>query len=246
MKKSLWIVLLALLAIWGIGMTSLAAEIKDIKPSHWAYKSVKMLVDKGYLSLYEDSTFRGDKIVTRYQLAEVLAKVLNGMSTGLVSPAENDTKAIRAVAVELRKELVEVIQNQDLFNQNLNQLRKNQVVLKEDIARSQQQVLEIIDQLILLKELEEDFRQASVEREQIKEQISALESRMSAGLSTNLDQINSQFLEVKDSTHANSEAVVALQRENQHLKEEINNLSSKNDRMLYYIIAGFLAAILIK
>lgn len=257
MKKSLWIVVLALIAIWGISWTSLASQIKDVQPSHWAYKSVKMLVDKGYLALYEDSTFQGERSVTRYQLAEVVAKVLTGMSTGVAAPSETDTQAIRMLAVELRKELVEVIQNQDLFKTDLDQLNKNQIVLKEDLARnqvqvkaeiakSQQQILEIIDQLISLKNLEEDLRQTNTQQAQLKQQISSLEDRMSMGLMTNLEQINTQFDEVKDLTLTNAEAVANLQMENQDLKEEIDDLVVKNNRMIYYIIAGFLAAILIK
>jgi len=49
----------------------------DVPSSHWAYKAVKLLIDKGYLQLYQDQTFQGDKPVDRYTMAIIVAKILN-------------------------------------------------------------------------------------------------------------------------------------------------------------------------
>ncbi len=244
--KRRWIVVLALVFIVGVGSSSFAADIKDVDPSHWAYQNVKMLIDKGYISLYEDSTFRGDRNVTRYQLAEIVAKILTNMNSGTVTASEGDIKTIRELAVELRKELVDVVQKQGLFSEEIDQLKKNQIVVKEDIARSQQQVLEIIDQLIRLKELEQKYDAVTQEQDVIKEQIIALEQKMDEGVASGIGQLRPQITEIDQVSRTNAQTIALLQEENNQLRNDIANLQEKNSRMLYYIIGGVLIAILIR
>jgi hypothetical protein len=52
-------------ACWG-------ADFKDVPKAHWAAESVKVLADAGVVKGYPDSTFKGDKPVTRYELAVAL------------------------------------------------------------------------------------------------------------------------------------------------------------------------------
>lgn len=48
----------------------------DLPADHWAYASVRGLVEKGLLSGYPDGSFRGSNLVTRYALAVTLAKAI--------------------------------------------------------------------------------------------------------------------------------------------------------------------------
>lgn len=49
-----------------------AEDFKDVPKNHWAAESVKMLADAGVVKGYPDKTFKGDKPVTRYELAVAL------------------------------------------------------------------------------------------------------------------------------------------------------------------------------
>lgn len=52
-------------------MQASAAELSDIK-NHWSKQYVEYGVQKGYISGYEDSTFRPDKIVTRAEFSKMI------------------------------------------------------------------------------------------------------------------------------------------------------------------------------
>lgn len=55
-----------------IAVPSIAAEYKDVPKEHWAAESVQMVTDSGIMKGYPDATFKGDKPVTRYELAVAL------------------------------------------------------------------------------------------------------------------------------------------------------------------------------
>lgn len=77
MKKNL-VVALALIFILGTASVALAAPspLPDVPAKHWAYDSVMKLAKAGVIEGYSDDTFRGDKIITRYEMAVIVAKAL--------------------------------------------------------------------------------------------------------------------------------------------------------------------------
>lgn len=245
--KRVW--MLVLIGVLVLGLSSMCfaeTKIKDVNSSHWAYKSVTTLIDKGYLSLYEDSTFRGDRSVTRYQLAEIVAKILQNLENGTTSANQGDINTIRQLTVEFRKELVDLVQNQNLFANRAEQLEKNQVVMKEDIARSQAQILEMIDQLIVLKELQDKLNTTQGDVAALQEQIASVEKNMADGLSFSVTDLNSQIEEIKVNNQKHTQEIQALKDTNDQLQVEIDDLKDKNQKMVYYMIGGLLLALLIR
>ena len=55
---------------------SAANPFLDVPAGHWAYKFVANLVQKGIIEGYGDNSFRGDRNITRYEAATILAKCL--------------------------------------------------------------------------------------------------------------------------------------------------------------------------
>lgn len=53
-----------------------AGAFRDVPPEHWAYSAVEKLALAGLMEGFPDGTFKGRKVVTRYDLAVVVAKVL--------------------------------------------------------------------------------------------------------------------------------------------------------------------------
>ena len=48
----------------------------DVPAGHWAYGSVEKLAAAGVIEGYGDGTFRGSRLMTRYEMAQVVAKAL--------------------------------------------------------------------------------------------------------------------------------------------------------------------------
>ena len=77
MKKSLVSALSAALVIGAASTTFAAANpFSDVPRDHWAYDAVTQLANDGVVEGYGDGTFRGDRNITRYEMAQMVAKAM--------------------------------------------------------------------------------------------------------------------------------------------------------------------------
>ena len=53
-----------------------ANPFTDVPAKHWAYDSVNRLSQAGIVDGYADGTFKGDKTVSRYEMAQIVAKAM--------------------------------------------------------------------------------------------------------------------------------------------------------------------------
>ena len=85
----------------GTGATTFAAAnpFSDVPAGHWAYQSVAKLAAEGIVEGYGDGTYRGDRNITRYEMAQMIAKAMAKNPSG-ASKAELDR-----LAAEFRDEL---------------------------------------------------------------------------------------------------------------------------------------------
>lgn len=92
MKKSL-VLGLASTFVFSMAGAAFAAgnPFDDVPTSHWAYSAVSQLSKDGLIDGYGDKTFRGDKPITRYEMAVIVGKAMSKSSkASAVSP---ETKA---------------------------------------------------------------------------------------------------------------------------------------------------------
>lgn len=74
MKKSL---VLAIAMALGVTASAYAANpFSDVPAGHWAYDSISKLAAAGVIDGYGDGTFGGDKLMTRYEMAQIVAKAM--------------------------------------------------------------------------------------------------------------------------------------------------------------------------
>lgn len=53
-----------------------ASPFSDVPVKHWSYDAVTKLKQAGIVDGYSDNTFKGDKTVTRYEMAQIVAKAM--------------------------------------------------------------------------------------------------------------------------------------------------------------------------
>ena len=76
LKKSL-ILTLALVFVLGITGSAFAANpFTDVPANHWAYGSIAKLAQGGIIDGYGDGTFVGNNTMTRYEMAQIVAKAM--------------------------------------------------------------------------------------------------------------------------------------------------------------------------
>ena len=77
MKKTLVSALTTALVV-GAASTTFAATnpFSDVPAYHWAYDAVSQLAADGVIEGYGDTTFRGNQNITRYEMAQMIAKAM--------------------------------------------------------------------------------------------------------------------------------------------------------------------------
>lgn len=69
---------LAAAMVLGVAGTSFAATnpFTDVPAKHWSYDAVAKLANAGIVDGYGDGTFKGDKVMSRYEMAQIVAKAM--------------------------------------------------------------------------------------------------------------------------------------------------------------------------
>ena len=74
MKKQLAV--LAATAVLGVTSAFAANPFADVTPQDWAYQAVAQLASQGVVNGYPDGTFKGQNNITRYEMAQMVAKAM--------------------------------------------------------------------------------------------------------------------------------------------------------------------------
>ncbi|MBP2643712.1 MAG: S-layer y domain protein [Firmicutes bacterium] len=104
MKRGL-VITLVMVIILAVAGTVSASGFVDVPKDQWAYNAVKKLAADGILDGYGNGTFNGDKTLTRYEFAVIVAKAM-----AKEEQANAEQKAlIRKLATEYRDELEQLV-----------------------------------------------------------------------------------------------------------------------------------------
>ena len=110
MKKSL---VLAMAMALGVTASAYAANpFSDVPAGHWAYDSISKLAAAGVIEGYGDDTFRGDRLMTRYEMAQIVAKAMakgaNVEKLMAEFAEELDALGVRVAALEKKVDNVKI------------------------------------------------------------------------------------------------------------------------------------------
>ena len=119
MKKMLAVVAAA--ALVAIAAPAFAANpFSDVPMNHWAYDAVAQLTSRGVISGYPDGTFKGNKAMTRYEIASIIARSLANAEYA----TKEDMERLKALVVEFQPELEALGVTVDGFDSRLTKLEK--------------------------------------------------------------------------------------------------------------------------
>jgi len=140
-----------------IGISPVFADtLQDVPTDHWAYDAVRKLVDRGYMTVFEDGTFQGTRAVDRYALASALANMLDDIEAGQVEATTEDLELIEELTTEFREELVQWYAERDEVEEKLSETQRmasvtedrlhrvtaSQVELQEEVAQIRADLME--------------------------------------------------------------------------------------------------------
>ena len=110
MKKTL---LLAMTMLMGITASVYAANpFSDVPAGHWAYGAVNKLAAEGVAEGYSDGTYGGDRLMTRYEMAQIVAKAMakgaNADKLAAEFADELDSLGVRVANLEKKSDNVRI------------------------------------------------------------------------------------------------------------------------------------------
>ncbi len=115
-KRTVWKSLMPAVAVTlGIAFPlngQAANPFADVPAGHWAYESIAKLAAAGVVEGYGDDTFRGDRLMTRYEMAQIVAKALaKGANVDRLSAEfaeELEGLGVRVTSLEKKADNVQV------------------------------------------------------------------------------------------------------------------------------------------
>lgn len=110
MKKTL---LLAAVMVLGVNAGVYAANpFSDVPAGHWAYDAVNKLAAEGVIEGYPGGTYGGDRLMTRYEMAQIVAKAMakgaNADRLAAEFAGELDSLGVRVANLEKKSDNVRI------------------------------------------------------------------------------------------------------------------------------------------
>jgi trimeric autotransporter adhesin len=96
-----------------------------VAENHWAYEYVSKLAGNGVLEGYPDGEFHGDRMMTRYEFAAIVYRIVqNGMN----SSDPELSKLVQEFSPELQYIRIDVISRDKNGNPSIERVRVNKPV----------------------------------------------------------------------------------------------------------------------
>ncbi|AGB42281.1 putative S-layer protein [Halobacteroides halobius DSM 5150] len=111
--KSKLTVLLTLALVFALSIPVMASPFTDVPADHWATSALKKVAKAGLINGYNDGTFKGQKKLSRYEVATLTAKVLTKIKKEDKEVTKDVAQAIEKLATEFDQELAMVDQRLD-------------------------------------------------------------------------------------------------------------------------------------
>jgi S-layer homology domain len=113
---------------------AVAQPFADVPSGHWAYDAIAELAAKGLIEGYPDGAFKGDRAMTRYEMAMVVTRLLARLERIETPPSapsgpevtKADLEAIRRLVNEFRTELTALGIRVTVIEEELNAIRAKQ------------------------------------------------------------------------------------------------------------------------
>lgn len=143
-KLSLIITMVLVLAL---SASTFAGSFADVPANHWAYEAVNELVAAGLIEGYPDGTFKGQNDLTRYEIATIMARLLNDIKAEREEMAADIDKAAHSLSKEEAKDVTAIVEA--LIEKNMPE----EVVKETETIKEVETKVELPDNLLTAEEI---------------------------------------------------------------------------------------------
>ena len=149
--KKIFLAALLSAGIMNAGTSSAAPHnpFEDVPSDHWAYDAIARLASDGIIEGYGDGTYRGDMEITRYEMAQMVARAMAR------NPKGEDKALMDKLAAEFSDELSKVSAKERELVAGLKSMlgihADVKLVTPKSIVRSEGKAVRVIDKRNLYK-----------------------------------------------------------------------------------------------
>jgi prefoldin subunit 5 len=123
-------------------------KVTDVKKDSWAYDSIKKMVDKGYIALYDGGEFRGDEPLTRTVFAAAMAKLVDQLESGQFKAGGADIKEIKKINEQLNASMSDYDTKLLALDSRLKDIESGKVVIQVDLSKATVEFREKYEKLV--------------------------------------------------------------------------------------------------
>lgn len=229
----------------GFGLAGLAAHAvaqSDVPQGHWAHEAVEALTKSGILTGYPDGAFRGDRAVTRYELAQVLYRTLRQLDARL-KDLERKLERAGAQASQAQNQpptpLVEAKGDLEELQADIALLKEGYRALAQEVAKAKE-VLAVLSQTQTapsvpaeaLKGLEvatQGLQAATQALERLEERVGLLEQAVNGLLQNDPSRVQSALEAISGVLSLHNQDIVSLGERLEAVIEILKNTVRKED-----------------
>lgn len=178
--KKLSIFVIAMLLVVALAVPSFANPFTDVPANHWAYDAVNKLVAAGIVEGYPDGTYKGQNNMTRYEMAMIIARVLDNLEAEREAMAEEIDAAKAGLSTAQAQDVTAIVKA--LIEKN----KPEPVELPEGLTDQQaEEVANLIEALTFefkaeLKNLGANIDAVQADVADVEEALAALGKRVDA------------------------------------------------------------------
>ena len=213
------------------GQVVLGAEVKiaDVPESHWAYQGVKKLVQEGYMGVFEDGTFQGQRPVDRYTLASVVGTMLLEIEKGQLGVTQADLELLRKLSTEFRDELVRWYNESEQLRTTVADTQKRVQVMDDTITR----VIDTMEQedAATRKAMQEQVTLILEEIARTKTELTAADAAIGERITTAEQELAAQGAQIKSTEIALAETSAAVEGNTAVIKEHTRWLALQGESL---------------
>ncbi|MCF8008714.1 MAG: S-layer homology domain-containing protein [Halanaerobiales bacterium] len=176
-------VVIALLLVVALATPALGASFPDVPATHWAYQAVNKLVAAGVVEGYPDGTYKGQRNLTRYEMAMIVSRALDNIAEqrkamlAEIKASQPEVKETKAgLTTEQAQDVTAIVKA--LMQKNMPEVPE----LPEGLTDQQvDEVANLVEALTFeyqaeLKVLGSDIDQLNMDLAKVKARVAALEN----------------------------------------------------------------------
>lgn len=160
--KRFILIAVALLLTFSLIPTTFGAFEDEPAVDHWVYENFMKVYDAGLLKGYPDGTFKGERPATRYEMVELMGRLMDYFQEQ-IGQADVDGNGV----IGLNEEQVRAIIAEQTDGQSVDEVYKAienlEIALAEDLAALDVRITTLEDEVEQLKQRDEELAKKDAE-----------------------------------------------------------------------------------